>query len=235
VKRGEDATRTNQLQGRQMKAVVALASFILILVMGTVGGWFWLFGPSQGSSTDAVPVNVGVLRLNIPGTYMRGGNLARSGSVERVDVIARFPEMTGAGIAPAKTADIANHQPLTLVFVSVIRGDGGLDPADRPQEIYGRFLEPDTWQNPGGLVLRRFAPSSPYSDEELYLAPPDGRLFWARCRRAQAQPSVLGETCLWRYRLSDQDVQVRFAPELLPQWEQLSEGVRQLVGGWVAP
>jgi hypothetical protein len=217
-----------------MRGVIALALVILAAVLGAVGAWVWWLGPNR-SAIDAIsPISIGPLRLNVPGAYLRGGHLIRSGAVERVDVVARFPEMSAAGLPPASTTEIAQQNAMTMVFIAVIRSDGGLDPADRPQEIYGRFLEPDTWQNPGGLVLRRFEPKSPYADEELFLAPPDGRAFSARCRRAEAQAAVVGETCLWRYRLNEQDVQVRFSPELLPQWEQMTEGVRRLIQGWVA-
>jgi hypothetical protein len=211
-----------------MKAAMTLAFVILAAVLGSVGVWVWWLGPNRIASDAVSPVSIGSLRLNVPGAYVRGGHLIRSGAVER------FPDMQAAGLPPASTAQIAQQNALMLIFIAVIRADGGLDPADRPQEIYGRFLEPDTWQNPGGLVLRRFEAKSPYADEELFLAPPDGRAFSARCRRAEAQAAVVGETCLWRYRLNEQDVQVRFSPELLPQWEPLADGVRRLVEGWIA-
>ncbi len=217
-----------------MRAVMALAFAILLAVVALGGAWIWWLAPHRGAADAISPVSVGSLRLNIPGAYLRSGHLVRSGAVERVDVIASFPQMQAAGQPPVSAAEMAQQNASMLVFIAVIRADGGLDPADRPQEIYGRFLQPDTWQNPGGLVLRRFEPKSPYADEELFLAPPDGRSFAARCRRAEAQIALVGETCLWRYRLNEQDVQVRFSPELLPQWQELVEGVRRLVESWVA-
>jgi hypothetical protein len=109
-----------------------------------------------------------------------------------------------------------------------------LDPSERPQELYGRFLEPDTWESPGGLLLRRFEAGSPYEDEELFIAPPDGRAFSARCRKPGKATEAIGDACLWRFRQSGADVQVRFTVDLLPQWETMATGVGKLLERWTA-
>jgi hypothetical protein len=122
----------------------------------------------------------------------------------------------------------------STVFIALLREDGAMDPSQRVTEIYGRFLEPDIWNNPGGLLLRRFTPESPYHDEELFISPPEGREFSARCRKPGAS-QLIGEMCVWRYRDAGVDVQVRFAPDLLPQWEALMSGVRRQVAALRAP
>jgi hypothetical protein len=179
-----------------------------------------------------VPVTINNLRLTIPMDFLRGGAPSRIGTSERVDVITQFPEMSPAGIPPATTTGLKAQDSRQLVFIAILRGDGVLDPSERPQELYGRFLEPDTWQNPGGLLLRRFEAGSPYEDEELFIAPPDGRVFAARCRKPGKGAESIGEACLWRFRQAGADVQVRFSVDILPQWEVMAMDVRRLLETW---
>ncbi len=186
------------------------------------------------SAVEKVPVTINNLRLAVPMDFFRGGAPSRTGTSERIDLLAVFPEMSAAGIPPATTTALTAQDPRRLVFIAILRGDGVLDPSERPHELYGRFLEPDTWQNPGGLLLRRFEAGSPYEDEELFIAPPDGRVFAARCRKPGKSTESIGESCLWRFRQAGADVQVRFSVDLLPQWELMAMGVGRLLQAWAA-
>ncbi len=185
---------------------------------------------SQNSRLAPEPVafTVGGMPLVVPSDYVRGG--APSGN--RLNIVMRYPDMAAA-------TDVRSQaDPSSLVFLSIMPLDGAMDPAQRIQDLYGRFFEPDTWQNPGGLLMRRFQAGSPYDDEEFYLAPPDGREFAARCRKAgrggDRPAELVGETCLWRFRREDADVLVRFSPERLPDWERLATGVRGRLDRWVS-
>ncbi len=143
----------------------------------------------------------------------------------------RYPDM--AAVDAKAQPDAAN-----LVFLSIMPADDAMDPTQRIQDLYGRFFEADAWQNPGGLLMRRFQAGSPYEDEELYLAPPDGRAFAARCRKAgragDRAAELVGETCLWRFRQNGADILVRFSPERLPNWETLASGVRGQLQRWTS-
>jgi hypothetical protein len=73
--------------------------------------------------------------------------------------------------------------------------------------------------------MRRFEPGSPYELELLYLAPPEGRDFFARCPRRDA--GFLGSApCLWALRWKNLDVEARFSAALLRDWEELARGLR---------
>ena len=48
-----------------------------------------------------------------------------------------------------------------------------------------RFLEPDGWSHPGGLIARAFQAGSPFEGQELYFVAPEGRVFAARCAKAR--------------------------------------------------
>ena len=96
-------------------------------------------------------------------------------------------------------------------------------------KLYARFLEQTAWNNPGGLIMRRFEKGSPYEREDLYLAPPEGRIFAARCMRPSQPPDGLPNTCITEFRLRGLDAQLRFVPDLLPEWERLMDGARGLI------
>ena len=80
------------------------------------------------------------------------------------------------------------------------------------------------WIGPEGLILRRFEQGSPYDLEELYIAPPDGRTFFARCLKPSEADAAARDFCLFLFREDDLDVELRFAPALLEHWEALTEG-----------
>jgi hypothetical protein len=210
-----------------------LALVALLALLGIGAGiavmTILLSGP-ESRKLDIVPISIEGLRLNVPQGFLRGGAVPPSGASERADLVIRFPDMTAAGIPPSKPADAAD--PRLLLFLAILRTDGILDPADRVQDLYGRFLDPDTFENPGGLLMKRFVADSPYGDEDLFIAPPDGRVFAARCRRPGKGPENPGEACIWRFRQSGADVQLRFSPALLPQWEDMALGVARLLKDW---
>ncbi len=211
-------------------SLLKIVSVVIATVLGGVGAGLAAHALIRGQNArlapEPIPVTFAGLRLVVPSDYVRGG--AESGN--RLNVVMRHPDM-----GPA--ADVRSHgDPASLVFLAIMPSDGEMDPGQRVQDLYGRFFEPDAWRNPGGLLMRRFQAGSPYEDEELYLAPPDGREFAARCRKAgrtgERQTDLVGESCLWRFRREGADIQVRFSPERLPQWEALAAGVRARIDGW---
>jgi hypothetical protein len=217
-----------------IKTVLAIVTLALLGVTMGLGINAYRSERTMPGAVELVPVTINSLRLNVPMDFFRGGAPPRTGTSERADLLALFPDMHPAGVPPATTTAMTAQDPRRLVFIAVLRGDGVLDPSERPQELYGRFLEPDTWQNPGGLLLRRFEAGSPYEDEELFIAPPDGRVFAARCRKPGKGTESIGEACLWRFRQAGADVQVRFSVDLLPQWEAMAMGVGRLLETWAA-
>lgn len=207
---------------------IFLAVMALALLGAAIGfGLFWWTSRPAPGVRGPIAVTIGNAAFQISPGYVRAGALPRPGAQERVDLVLAFPGMTAAGTATGGLR----------VFLALLREDGVIDPSERVNELYGRFLEPDIWQNPGGLLMRRFMADSPYGDEELFLSPPDGRVFTARCRKSgpaqgQARGADIGETCLWRFRVEGADVQARFPPELLPQWEALASGLKRKVAEW---
>ena len=202
------------------------SKFILCLVacLATVAGvgcWmaYRILRPLPPPSY--VETTIGETLLRIHQSYARPGELT-AGGLERVDIIARFPDFRAAGASFARDAQ-------DVVYLRLQPQDQSLEPSERTMKLYARFLEQTAWNNPGGLIMRRFEKGSPYEREDLYLAPPEGRIFAARCMRPSQPPDGLPNTCITEFRLRGLDAQLRFVPDLLPEWERLMDGARGLI------
>jgi hypothetical protein len=154
--------------------------------------------------------------------------LPKSGvrSNDGIELVVAFPEFrplppTNQNVAPLPDEDI--------VVLRLEPEDATIDPTERMAKLYASFLINESWSHPGGLVMRRFEKGSPYENEDLYIAPPEGRRFAARCQAPPRKPDGLPSTCLWNFRMNGLDVQMRFAPELLSSWELLVDRGHGLV------
>jgi hypothetical protein len=175
---------------------------------------------------DHVPVMLGTTRLQVERRAVRGEPLPASDrpvARTRIDLIYQWPDFQPG--YPRSSDTLSQRD--SFVFIALQPADNTLEPTRRPAELYGHFLTADTWSNPGGLLMRRFDASSPYNDEELYLAAPEGREFSARCAKPDDRSGA--ETCLWLLRFGDVDVHVRFAPVRLSDWRRLSASLERVL------
>lgn len=173
-----------------------------------------------------VAAEVAGLRFSLPQRHIRAPGQRDGGRLDRLDLVATWPDFGPPDPPRPPSSNLVADR---LVFLSLTPADDAPEPATRPSALYARFLEADAWSNPGGLLMRRFQPSSPYADEELFIDPPDGRRFGARCRKSPGRPDPIGPTCLWLLRDGALDVQVRFDPALLADWPRLEAGVREFL------
>ncbi len=171
--------------------------------------------PEQRAAAETIPVSVGDAVLDVPGRLFRAPGAGMTGGALTLPLPLDAPP--GASIADR-----------TLIL-RIAPADGALDPAERPASLYARFLTSDVWRNPGGLLSRRFRAGSPYQTEELYLAPPDGRAFAARCPRADRPDAVPG-LCVAEFRDRGLDVTMSFPARRLPEWEEMDRRARALLG-----
>jgi len=207
-------------------AGIILGALALGLVVAGVG-LFW--GLPRGDEAPATrQAIVGAARFTLPSGYFRPASRG-GGRLQQLDLAAFFPGFTPAG----EVADVNGKTDLTeryekLVFVTIKPSDPGLDPVERPAKLYARFLEPDGWSHPGGLVAKAFEPGSPFEGQELYFVAPEGREFAARCGRPD-QTQKTPNSCVYDFRVGDLDVELRFSAALLSEWEKLNAGARGLV------
>jgi hypothetical protein len=167
---------------------------------------------------------LGAVRLRYEPRYARPPEARASQAENHLELVAAMPDFTPAGDA------LDRLPPETLVFLTIEPAGTTLDPSERPQRLYARFLDSDVWSHPGGLIMRRFMPESPYEREDLYMAPPEGSAFFARCTRPPAIPDGLPGSCISEMRVAGLDIQMRFSPEQLSSWERMVAGARLLVG-----
>lgn len=182
-----------------------------------------------GSSTArTVEVSLGQSRLHVDPAYMRHTEDRIGGPMNELALTATFDSFRPASQTAPLRPNMIQADADTIILL-LRPADTTLDPADRTSKLYARFLESDTWSHPGGLVMRRFSSKSPYADEELYLAQPEGRRFAARCIRPKQAHDGLPDTCIADLRVEAIDVNIRFSPDLLSDWEKLVAGVQGLV------
>lgn len=104
-------------------------------------------------------------------------------------------------------------------------------PVDQLQQIYARFLMPETHNTPSGLVLRRFRPGTPYEDRELFIGAGQfggglGRLFIALCPKAGARDI---EACSAKLRQDGVEIEMRFTADALRDWRRIGTEALRLV------
>jgi hypothetical protein len=201
-----------------------LVSGLGLLALLTLVGAFFSLGPEGADKSAGVATaTIGAAEFVYPVAFARDEATAAGGGADRLAFITRFPDFSPPR-ADANQRSLARGFDKNLVLISVSAKDDSLDPKDRPSRLYARFLESGASVGPEGLVMRRFQQGSPYDLEQLYIAPPDGRAFFARCpSRADETPAQ--DFCLFVFREDNLDVELRFAPALLEHWEALSEGV----------
>ena len=178
--------------------------------------YLWLARGESGA--DVVEAELAGVKFAYARAYARDDSTAAGGVSDRLSFVASFPKF-----APLAARDRA----AAAVTLTVTASDDGLDPAERPSKLYARFLAAEATTGPGGLVLRRFEANSPYDFEALYIAPPDGRNFFARCPKVASND--VPNQCLSVFRRGAHDVELRFSPDLLEHWDELSGGARALL------
>jgi hypothetical protein len=205
-----------------MRLTLALVALVLALAGGVFFASAW-----RRDGAARVEAEIAGVRFAYAAAFARDDATAAGGDSERLGFVMRFPDF-GPLRLPANPLDeaVRARAEAAAVFVTAAVEDGVMDPAERPAQLYGRFLRPEAAPGPGGLILRRFEAESPYEGEELYVAPPEGRAFFARCAKPDADTRGY---CLWLFREGRLDFELRFEPALLPQWKQLVEGARGFV------
>jgi hypothetical protein len=127
------------------------------------------------------------------------------------------------------TAPLASAHRQDDITLHITAADPNLDPADRASLLYPRFLQPTIGENEAGLRVQHFDDESAYGGDVLYSAPPEGRVFAARCMGAHIQHQNIHTPCLFYFRIGRYDIEARFAQPLLSQWQQLQQALRDFM------
>jgi len=209
-------------------AMLRLIVIGVLLALFALGGMFArrIYVDNQ-PPRGTVTVHVGSRSLSIDRAMLRNPDLTKGGAVNRLDLVLRWPDMAGAG-------GMLGRRDIDLVFVTIEdaaasrRQPDDIDPADRPAELYARFVEPEATTTDNNLIARRFRKGTPYEGEDLFLATPDEREFAARCPVPGTPGALAGDLCLWQVRLEGLELHARFQPRYLADWPLLASRIRAL-------
>lgn len=213
------------------RTALTAGSIVLAVSLLLAGAAFWLATRRNSGASGTEHALIGDAMLAYPAAYARHPIAAAAGRLDRLDLVATFPEFRPAGDARGLREEAARARRAgAIVFLTLTPDDKSLDPADRPAKLYAPFLDEIGVGQEGGLVKRRFQADTPYQGEDLYYTPPEGRAFWARCPRPRPEAGrAPAEPCTTEMRWNGLTVALRFAPALLPQWERILSGAREML------
>lgn len=196
-----------------------LFAALVLLSVSLAAGLFFFAKATAISPMAQVVADLGASHFAYPAAFARDEPSALGGVVDRIALVAHFPDF-----GPAQPATAGGGAAADRLLLTLSPKDETLDPNERPTKLYARFFTADAAQGPSGLIMRRFEEGSPYDLEQLFVGPSDGRGFFARCPIGSE-----AELCLSMFRSGDIDVDLRFPRRLLTHWEAMLDGARALV------
>ena len=154
----------------------------------------YLVSESTGSEEASQVIRIGERRLALHPDWVMG--TATHGERERISL-----RMPLTSLAPDAIAD--PEAAVALVFTT---SDELIAPSERVKLLYARFLSSEAAPAAGGLIRRQFRAGTPYEGETLFLSPPEGRAFAARCPTDESAGRAL--SCFAEIRHGGYDIQI---------------------------
>ncbi len=197
----------------------------LCLGVGGLGAFAvtsWLL-PHVPTPPEQINVVVGTQQLHFASDLLLKPLANHTKPLASLDLRVSFPEL-----GPAKPATIDGALPASVVL-HIIPADPKLDPAERAAALYPRFLTSATRTDTHGLVVQDFEQDSTYAGEMLFVAPPEGRVFSARCLTPERGGRLVHTSCVFQFRSDKIDVDASFPQALLADWQSLALKLRAFV------
>lgn len=205
---------------------IMLALALFCLALGANAALYLRTGEEPSMLTGSSRVMLGETEIAVPRSLIRDPAQVAGGRLERLDIAVKLADFSALP-TPSATKPFEEMPDRLTILLGAAQGQTG--PAEQFQILYARFLSKETWSNPGGLVMRRFRPGTPYEDREIYLGAGGSRLFIAICPREQHQAI---EPCVTQIRIDGLDAEMRFNARYLPEWRRIVSETTKHIGEW---
>lgn len=199
--------------------ILFLFASLCLGALGIYGVKLWLL-PAP-SSPQQLNIRLGERNISVPQEWIANPSGWQQANNPYLDLRLTYPELS--------TPHISGHEDEKVIILHLTPADIKLDPADRASTLYPRFLSAASHIDENGLRVQDFDADSAYSGETLYVAPPEGRVFAARCITDEKMRKNILTPCLFSFREGDVDVEARFPSDLLMDWQNMALHLRQFV------
>ena len=208
-----------------------LSAMILLLYPAPSGRDLFQEQVSPTSRTDIIAMRIHGKRFYIPANYLEYERARQGGDRDKVALFARLPDLSGWSNWEAQS--FADNSPTSPIVEMLVREDNlNLSEADRLQRVYMGYVT-NTRGVPGsvGLTQYTFREDSGYHSEDLYVGETAEGLVVMRCTRLG--PDVPSPNCVRDTQLAKGvSLFYRFKRTRLSQWQQIAEGVRNLMASF---
>lgn len=198
---------------------------IALAVLGTALGAnaTLLLRPDAGTEalTGTVEVTLGNRKIIVLRALIRDRAQMAGGRLDRLDLVVDVADFSP--LQPPTARDPDRPMPDRVALTLTAGSTATPEMTELFQTVYARFLGRETWSNPGGLLMRRFRPGTPYEDRELYIGAGGKRIFIALCPQESHLPANQRdiEPCTTLIRQDGLDAEVRFHARHLPDWRRI--------------
>lgn len=212
------------LGGRIASVTASLALIVTLVLWLASTGANWFAGENLSDDETPVEVVIGDDVLLVPGNAIRFDRQRRGGTLPRLDLQLKWPELSG--FRPGdETIFRSNRAQIQLLFVSLEPRSMRLDMSGRLEPIYSRFLEGVPVDAGHGLLRRPLPASKGFVEEDLYYEAASPYPYVARCIRAgsaMAAPYCLRDIHVGRSLA----LSYRFHISLIDEWMTIEAAIR---------
>ncbi len=203
----------------------------LTLALSVAGRWMGQRIAMGGHTTSTAPTTLMIAgeRLKIPANAMRFDSQRAGGTLERADLYLLWPQMEGYSTRYRQYFNDAGTAE-KMVFVTIRPSSMPMDMSQRLQPVYQRLVEPEASRLSNGLTRFKFAGTTRYVGELLFVGDRIGQdPFVVRCLEEAAFPAG-SRTCMRDISFGGNlTVDYRFSAALLPHWKELDAAIRGYV------
>ncbi|HZP21478.1 MAG TPA: hypothetical protein VFB16_14880 [Bauldia sp.] len=185
-----------------------------------------------GGKPSPVDLTIAGEHLAIPANMIRFRAARRGGEADRVDLLLRWPDLTGFSEEDADAfKDTSPSAP--LIYLSIAARTSPLDASSRLDPVYSRFFTGPAIPGPDGLIGKALKPESGYRGEIVYFMPKGVDPFATRCL-AEETPEIPA-TCIRDVNVgTGLSMLYRFNVRRLADWRAMDAGLQALVRSFLA-